>query len=414
VESSSLTLSSEVQIPENLKMGSLSKESDPSTQDFALGGYPFSCKDAFDLFVRDQSISDQTKVFLLASGQSSCSDYIASKTGCMVSSKSFSELVEKDKEELSFRSNLEEGSLSPSGLRRSVSEDDFDFVVSFTGFGLYKNTKSLLRQCFNLLRCGGCLYLEEFCSFKETYRIGVVEDLIQLRSIRTIESFKAKVQKVGFVVEKMIDSTDQWSSYCRKSLHSIITEFESLRRSIGTDSAAKLRARYRKLNLLFQSSCIGGFRLVCRKPLVIKINPLLSDRTFDSRGYRRRAIPVCFRTLSSDTMILLLERRSYGWTIPGGGVDQGEESKDSAEREAYEEVGVRGTIVNKLGAYDEHHGKKTSDAYLFEVSEVLTDYPEKDRKRRWFSIPEAMKLLQENKTLLSILQEAERQLQNRN
>lgn len=40
------------------------------------------------------------------------------------------------------------------------------------------------------------------------------------------------------------------------------------------------------------------------------------------------------------------------WVIPGGGVEPGERAADAAEREVFEEAGVKGSIVRKLGIFE--------------------------------------------------------------
>lgn len=45
------------------------------------------------------------------------------------------------------------------------------------------------------------------------------------------------------------------------------------------------------------------------------------------------------------------------WVVPGGGMEPTEESHTTAEREALEEAGVRGTLGRYLGMFEVHSHK---------------------------------------------------------
>lgn len=47
------------------------------------------------------------------------------------------------------------------------------------------------------------------------------------------------------------------------------------------------------------------------------------------------------------------------WVVPGGGMEPTEESHTTAEREALEEAGVRGTLGRYLGMFEVHSHKKS-------------------------------------------------------
>ena len=92
-----------------------------------------------------------------------------------------------------------------------------------------------------------------------------------------------------------------------------------------------------------------------------------------------------------------MSSRSHGteWTIPGGGVEPEEDGKQTAEREALEEAGVKGHIVRYIGTYEDHDRKTRTEVYTMVVQEECHEWQDKEdksfnRQRMWFPICEAM------------------------
>lgn len=81
------------------------------------------------------------------------------------------------------------------------------------------------------------------------------------------------------------------------------------------------------------------------------------------------------------------------WILPKGSVDEGEQPRDAAIREAEEEAGLLGVVGRKpLGRYRHVNGNDSwrVDVYVMRVTEVLDHWLEaKFRRRRWMRIPDA-------------------------
>ncbi len=107
-----------------------------------------------------------------------------------------------------------------------------------------------------------------------------------------------------------------------------------------------------------------------------------------------------FRRDGDDIKILLITtRHRKRWIIPKGVVEPGLSPQESTVEEAFEEAGIRGNIYpDSIGEYQYNKWGSvcTVKVFLFEVMEILDDWPESDiRQRRWVNITEAIELIEE-------------------
>jgi 8-oxo-dGTP pyrophosphatase MutT (NUDIX family) len=111
---------------------------------------------------------------------------------------------------------------------------------------------------------------------------------------------------------------------------------------------------------------------------------------------------IAYRIHDGKVRVLLMTSRDTGrWIIPRGNIEPGVTPCRAAEQEAYEEAGVRGTILgsNPLGMYT--YSKKlpsgevraaTVEVCLLRVEERLKKWPERSERRlSWVSIKEAVR-----------------------
>ncbi len=142
---------------------------------------------------------------------------------------------------------------------------------------------------------------------------------------------------------------------------------------------------------------IGNFRLILQRPP------------------RQQYAALCYRMKKKQAQpeVLIATSRDTGrWVIPKGWPMSGKKAHQVAEREAYEEVGVKGRVdKTPLGSF---HYRKTLDSGLkvlvrvqvhaLEVEDCLKNFPEKgSRVLEWVSPEEAARRVNELelKTLLN-------------
>jgi 8-oxo-dGTP pyrophosphatase MutT (NUDIX family) len=96
---------------------------------------------------------------------------------------------------------------------------------------------------------------------------------------------------------------------------------------------------------------------------------------------------------------LITSRRCGRWIIPKGHLEVGKTAGEIALQEAWEEAGITGAIQRQpVGTYlyEKSGGRYRVTVFLMTVTEVSTDWPERDeRTRRWVRPDRALMQIQE-------------------
>ncbi|XP_053943385.1 diphosphoinositol polyphosphate phosphohydrolase 1 isoform X1 [Cuculus canorus] len=99
-------------------------------------------------------------------------------------------------------------------------------------------------------------------------------------------------------------------------------------------------------------------------------------------------------------LLVSSSRHPDRWIVPGGGMEPEEEPNVAAVREVCEEAGVKGTLGRLVGIFENRDRKHRTYVYVLIVTEVLEDWEDSvniGRKREWFKIEDAIKVLQYHK-----------------
>ncbi|UUR08736.1 NUDIX hydrolase [Sphingomonas glaciei] len=120
-------------------------------------------------------------------------------------------------------------------------------------------------------------------------------------------------------------------------------------------------------------------------------------------GKPAQAGALCWRRHEGRLEVLLVKARSSGrWVLPAGWALRGRPLAATAEREAWEEGGVSGTVANSvLTVVPKRKRYRLAGeiewqmaVFPLRVDSVADDYPEAgERQRGWFSPEEAAKLV---------------------
>lgn len=128
--------------------------------------------------------------------------------------------------------------------------------------------------------------------------------------------------------------------------------------------------------------------------------------------YKQSAV-IPYRIIDKKIEVLIIKSRSSKrWIIPKGIIEKELTAKTSAEKEAFEEAGVKGKIVgNKIGSYNykKWGGSCSVKVYLLLVSEILDKWEEDFRERKWILLSEIQNYI-DDKNLLEILKNLDGEL----
>jgi 8-oxo-dGTP pyrophosphatase MutT (NUDIX family) len=107
-----------------------------------------------------------------------------------------------------------------------------------------------------------------------------------------------------------------------------------------------------------------------------------------------------FRKEGGEVQILLITTiHRKRWIIPKGVIEPNHSPHESAEQEAFEEAGIKGRInPDAIGEYQYRKwgGICTVKVFLFEVTELVDEWPECDmRQRKWVNVKEAENVIRE-------------------
>lgn len=123
--------------------------------------------------------------------------------------------------------------------------------------------------------------------------------------------------------------------------------------------------------------------------------------------YYNQSAAIPFRFDKGKLEVLLITSRSKkNWIIPKGIIEIGLSPQQSAVKEALEEAGVSGNLIDKLFdeyTYEKWGGKCRVKVYLLQVEKVHRNWDEKNiRLRKWFPVKKAIKKINK-KELVEIL-----------
>jgi 8-oxo-dGTP pyrophosphatase MutT (NUDIX family) len=93
-------------------------------------------------------------------------------------------------------------------------------------------------------------------------------------------------------------------------------------------------------------------------------------------------------------LIVRAKKTPHDWVFPKGHIKKDESAEEAAAREAWEETGIRGLVIGRVGEPLEFaSGAELVSVQYFLIYARKEGDPQEKREKRWCSFPEAMGLL---------------------
>lgn len=141
--------------------------------------------------------------------------------------------------------------------------------------------------------------------------------------------------------------------------------------------------------------------ILFRMNLLIRHVQVLMLGFFGRRKQQMAAL--CHRKTDTGRQVLLITSSEGRWILPKGWPMKGKTGAETAAQEAWEEAGVKTARIepSPVGSFQSLKRTRSgsvlpceTDVYAMSVKHLATKFPEaKRRKRRWVSIPQAMKIV---------------------
>ena len=115
--------------------------------------------------------------------------------------------------------------------------------------------------------------------------------------------------------------------------------------------------------------------------------------------YRQSAVIPWREAGNGREVLLITNRKRTRWVVPKGIVDPGLSPVESAQKEAWEEAGIRGQTPDEVVGvypYQKWGGTCTVEVFVMHVEVEADDWPERDiRDRQWLPPAEAASRVRE-------------------
>lgn len=231
--------------------------------------YHYLGTDAVDDAIRSLNIGSENRIMDIGSGIGGPARYLAKKTGCHVTALELQPDLHNIACSLTKRCGLSEfvEHLCGDILDFSGGHYNFDVLVSLLTFLHIPDRSSLLKKCYEILKPGGEIFIEDFCRFDEfdEKETDILSGDVYCLYLPTSEEYGKQLAENGFTDIELIDKTDSWKNFVRERMEKFI---ENRNRHINIHNieiVEELEDFYKKMSQLFEGGKLGGLRIIAKK-----------------------------------------------------------------------------------------------------------------------------------------------------
>lgn len=232
--------------------------------------YHYYGTEAVDHAAAAIGIDAQARVLEVGSGIGGPARYLASSTGCHVTALELQSDLNETAMHLTQRCALADSVTHVCGdvLDGGQNGGQFDALVSFLCFLHIPDREALFARCFNALKPGGRLYVEDFAKHTEpsAEEWVLLKDKILCPYLPTPAGYEDQLRAAGFEDVVAEDVSAAWASFTRERHDAWNARRERNLDLHGAEITDGMEDFYKTAADLSASGVLGGLRICARRP----------------------------------------------------------------------------------------------------------------------------------------------------
>ena len=221
---------------------------------------------AVDAALHTLAIGRGSRILDIGSGLGGPARYLAEKTGCHVTALELQPDLHDIAQRLTARCGLADRVQHVCGdiLDYSACAGRFDAAVSWLAFLHIPDRAALLRNCYQLLKQGGRLFVEDFCALgaMDEQERGLLSKDVYCACLPTAAEYLAQLAAHGFAGIACTDMTASWTTFVRERRENYVANRARHIERHGNEIVEDLEEFYTTMSRLFAGGNLGGLRIV--------------------------------------------------------------------------------------------------------------------------------------------------------
>jgi cyclopropane fatty-acyl-phospholipid synthase-like methyltransferase len=213
-------------------------------------------------------IGSGDRILDIGSGIGGPARYLAGKTGCKVTALEIQSDLHEVAVNLTKRCDLASLVEHVDGdiLQFKDRYHNYDFVISLLSFLHIPDRIALLKICHDVLKPGGCMFIEDFYKLNEMEmeELKILSTDIYCDYLPSFQEYKKQLIDCGFTEIELIDKTDNWKKFVNERRDDFSRHREDQIKKHDVDIVDDLEDFYIKMALLYNGGNLGGLRVLAK------------------------------------------------------------------------------------------------------------------------------------------------------
>ncbi len=231
--------------------------------------YHYMGIDAVDDAIHSLNIDSEKKMIEIGSGIGGPARYLAEKTGSRLTALELQPDLHDIACSLTERCGLSDCVRHLCGDILDFPEryHDFDAALSWLSFLHIPDRSALMKKCYNLLKPGGKIFIEDFykCEEFDEEEKNILSRDVCCDYLPASEEYRKQLTENGFAVIEMTDKTACWKNFVSGRMEKFIENRSRHLEIHDIEIVEDLEDFYKKIFRLFDGGNLGGLRIIAEK-----------------------------------------------------------------------------------------------------------------------------------------------------